>query len=313
MKLSVVIPVFNGADTIAALLKELHEKLAGIEFEVVLVNDGSRDRSEEVCAELAAAYDNVSFLSLRKNFGEHNAVMCGLNHTRGDYVAIIDDDFQNPPEEILVLVKEAEKGYDTVFARYEERQHAWWRNIGSNLTNYVATWLVRKPKDLYLASFKVIRREVVDEITKYKGPFPYVDGLIFRVTNNVSCALVHHQSRRAGRSNYTLRRLISLYLNMFLNFSILPLRFFTLIGAITFCLGLIYSIISIAERLLTNSVPSGWTTLIVSVLLLSGTQLLFMGLIGEYLGKHYLDYNGTPQWVVKRSVLKGKRSYTHAQ
>ena len=225
MHLSVVIPVYNSETTLGPLVSRLHDCLTGILFEVVLVNDGSADQSESVCRELARQYEKVQFISLRRNFGEFNAVLCGLNHAQGQFVVIIDDDFQNPPETILTLLATAETGqYDVVYSRYAEKKHSWIRNFGSQLVNTLTTYSLGKPPDLYLSSFKVIRREVVDEIIRYRGPYPYIDGLIFRVTRNVGSVLVPHHARAEGRSNYTPRKLIGLFLNVFIGYSLWPIR-----------------------------------------------------------------------------------------
>jgi glycosyltransferase involved in cell wall biosynthesis len=304
VKLSIVIPVYNGSSSIERLVGQLNSVLGDKLHEIIMVNDGSSDNSEFVCESILAHYKNVSLISLRKNFGEHNAVLCGLNFTSGDLVAIIDDDFQNPPIEILKLYDKALEGYDVVYSRYERKLHSLWRNLGSKFHNCVATYLLKKPSELYLSSFKIIRKEVVQEIIKYKGPSPYIDGLILRVTRNIGTCLVTHSAREEGRSNYTLKRLISLYLTMFLNFSILPLRLFTISGFIAFLVGSLFSISFILERIFDpTSTPSGWASIIISVLTLSGVQLIFLGLIGEYIGKMHLDLNGTPQWVIKKQNL----------
>jgi glycosyltransferase involved in cell wall biosynthesis len=300
--LAIVIPVYNGAHTIGPLVELCTKELADVDHEFVLVNDGSRDDSERVCEALARERSNLTFISLRKNFGEHNAVMCGLNFISAEYAAIIDDDFQNPPSEIIKLLNEARRGYDVVYSYYSHKQHSWFRNAGSWLHNRIATFLLNKPKGLYLSSFKVIRREVVDEIVKYRGPFPYVDGLIFRVTNNFSKVLVEHSPRAEGRSNYTVGKLVSLTLNMFLNFSIKPLRIGTLIGLIMFALSVCAAIYVVIWKLYHPTESAGWSSQFIAVTMFSGTQLMFLGLLGEYLGKCYLDQNGTPQWVVKKRV-----------
>ncbi|HEX9957189.1 MAG TPA: glycosyltransferase family 2 protein, partial [Fibrella sp.] len=243
MELSIIIPVYNSERTLVPLLEKLEECLTGREFEVVLVNDGSKDRSEWVCSRLAKRYSNIRVISLRRNFGEFNAVLCGLNFAAGQFAVIIDDDFQNPPEAILSLLHEAQNhDYDVVYSRYHQKQHHWFRNMGSVITNALATYLLRKPDELYLSSFKLIRREVIDEIIRYKGPYPYIDGLIFRVTSNVGSVLVPHHSRQEGRSNYTVRKLISLFLTVLVGYSVLPLRILTGVGALllafSICLGI---------------------------------------------------------------------------
>ncbi|MGI8906602.1 MAG: glycosyltransferase family 2 protein [Candidatus Sumerlaeaceae bacterium] len=307
-KLSVVIPVYRGERTIAPLVTEVLEKLVAYDPEIVLVNDGSPDGSEAVCEELAHKYASVKFISLRRNFGENNAVMCGLNFVEAEYAAVIDDDFQNPPSEIVKLLDEAEKGYDVVYSKYRVKHHHWFRNFGSRLHNYMATFLLNKPPNLYLSSFRLIRNDVIQEIIKYRGPFPYIDGLILRVTNNFSSVYVEHAGREDGKSTYTFSKLVGVWLNMFLNFSIKPLRVFTFSGFVIFVLGLLMSVYFVVEKLLNPAEQMGWTSLMVSILTLSGIQLMFVGLMGEYLGKAYLDVNGTPQWVIRKKVLGGRET-----
>ncbi len=309
MELSIVIPVYNSERTLTPLLERLEECLTGCEFEVILVNDGSRDRSEWICSRLANRYSNVRAVSLRRNFGEFNAVLCGLNFAAGEFVVIIDDDFQNPPEAILSLVHEAKTHeYDVVYSRYEQKQHHWLRNMGSALTNELATYLLRKPSDLYLSSFKLIRREVVDEIIRYKGPYPYIDGLIFRVTSNVGSVLVPHHSRQEGRSNYTVRKLISLFLTIVVGYSVLPLRVLTSIGASLLGLSLWLGIALFVGKLTGWLTVHNWEIAIWVVAIIGGLQLLFVGIIGEYIGRLSMTQSGMPPYVVKRTwgVLEEK-------
>lgn len=302
MELSVVIPVYNAEASIEALVEKLHAELGELKFEVVLVNDSSRDASERICEQIASARPNVTFVSLRKNFGEHNAVMCGLTFSKGQYAVIIDDDFQNPPSEIIKLLNEIKKGYDVVYSYYEEKKHNLFRNLGSMLNDRAANWLLGKPRDLYLSSFKIIRKEVITEILKYDGPAPYIDGLLLRSTNNISSVLVRHDARTQGRSGYTIKKLVSLYLNMFINFSVMPLRVFTVLGVVTFLLGLFLAAFFVYERIMHPELTPGWASLAVIILLTSGFQAVFLGMMGEYLGKLFLKENRSPQWVVKKVV-----------
>lgn len=301
MKLSVCIPVYNGGASVGELVREVQTALCHLELEIVMVNDGSRDNSAEICRGLAEQYANIRFLDLRRNFGEHNAVMCALNYCTGDYAAIIDDDLQNPPGEILKLLEEAAKGYDVVYAKYHKKQDPLFRNIGSKFNDIFATWLIGKPKDLYLSSFKIISRAAIDEIIRYKGPFPYIDGLILRSTASYSSVFVEHCPRREGRSNYTLARLLHLWLSMFVNFSIKPMRFIAGTGFFIMLASLACMIYFSVDKILHPDVESGWTSLAVLILFFGGMQTFFLGLIGEYVGKNYLDQNGTPQFSVKAS------------
>jgi undecaprenyl-phosphate 4-deoxy-4-formamido-L-arabinose transferase len=298
--LSVVVPVYNGARTVGALV----DALAGISVpgghEIILVNDGSPDNSEAVCRALATRADiSVSFVNLARNFGEHNAVMAGLSFTRGDYVVTMDDDLQNPPEEVARLLDYARSNrFDVVYTRYREKKHEAWRNWGSRFANWAANLVLDKPKELYLSSFRCMSAFVVENVLKYQGPYPYIDGLIMQVTANVGSLEVRHLARAEGRSNYTMRRLVRLWLSMFVNFSVIPLRFSALMGIVTSVLGIIWAVITTVEAL-TGKPPEGWASLMVAVLLLSGLQLMLLGVVGEYLGRVFLTANRKPQYVVR--------------
>ncbi|WP_020604978.1 glycosyltransferase family 2 protein [Spirosoma spitsbergense] len=300
MRLSIVIPVYNSERTIGPLVEQLQVCLAEQTIEIVLVNDGSKDRSESVCQQLATRYSTVRFVSLRRNFGEFNAVLCGLNHTTGQYVVIIDDDFQNPPEAISTLVDKAEAGqFDVVYSRYAQKQHHWFRNLGSWLVNTLTTYSLDKPRDLYLSSFKVIRREVINEIIRYRGPYPYIDGLIFRVTRNVGSVDVPHNSRTDGRSTYTFRKLVSLFLNVFIGYSLWPIRVFTVLGALLLGLGLLSGLLLLIGTLTGAYVPTGVALVLWAIDISTGLILLFLGILGEYLGKLFMAYSGLPPYVEK--------------
>ncbi|GAB3801493.1 glycosyltransferase family 2 protein [Spirosoma humi] len=303
MHLSVVIPVYNSERTIAPLVDRLQTCLSERLVEIILVNDGSSDRSEIVCQELEDRFDNVQFISLRRNFGEFNAVLCGLTQAEGAYVVIIDDDFQNPPESILTLVQTAETGqYDVVYSRYAQKKHHWFRNVGSWLVNTLTTYSIDKPRDLYLSSFKLIRQEVVREIIRYQGPYPYIDGLIFRTTRNISSVEVPHNARLDGHSNYTIRKLISLFLNVFIGYSLWPIRVFTVLGAALFGLGFLSGVLLLAGWLLHGITLAGWAVITWAIVTGLGIQLLFLGVLGEYLGKLFMAYSGLPAYVVKKSA-----------
>jgi glycosyltransferase involved in cell wall biosynthesis len=306
--LSIVIPVYNGAASIAELVGALEELLIDGGHEIVLVNDGSPDNSLEVCSSLLdKARVPITLVSLARNYGEHNAVMTGLRHASGAHVITMDDDLQNPPEEVERLLAFAQRsGDDVVYTYYEEKQHAAWRNLGSRFTNCVADFVLEKPNGLYLSSFRCISAFAVREIIRYQGPFPYIDGLILQVTQNIGRLMVRHLSRASGRSNYTLRRLLRLWMSMFVNFSVMPLRISTITGFVLSGLGAIGGAIAIGEALL-YSPPEGWASLMVAVLLLSGVQLVILGIVGEYLGRLYLTASGKPQSVI-REVRRSQAS-----
>ena len=304
MRLSVIIPVYKSEQVISPLVERLQSSLSEVDFEIVLVNDGSPDRSEKVCKNLSEQYENVRFISLRRNYGEFNAVMCGLNWAKGDYSVMIDDDFQNPPEEIIKLLLTAENGdYDVVYTYYAKKEHASHRNLGSRLVNWLTTFLLKKPKDLYLSSFKLIKKEVVREIIRYQGPYPYIDGLIFRITNNIGTVQVMHNKREEGVSNYTWSKLISLFLNILFCYSSLPIRLFMPIGISLFGLGSALLVFCLFQWIIGPD-PKEWQVITATFIFFGGLQCTMLSILGEYIGKSFMAQSGQPQYVIKYNSIK---------
>ena len=304
--LSIVVPVYRGAATVGQLVQALSSLQPTGGIEVVLVNDGSPDDSGAVCRELVAqATVPVTYIEHARNFGEHNAVMTGLRYARGKYVITMDDDLQNPPEEVLRLYDHARLGgWDAVYTRYAEKRHDAWRNWGSRFANDVADRLLDKPPGLYLSSFRCMSALVVEQVTRYSGPYPYIDGLVMQVTQRIDSIEVRHFARSEGRSSYTLRRLIRLWLNLATNFSVAPLRLAVFAGIAMGALGLLGAVFAMIEAASGNT-PSGWASLMVVTLLLSGVQFVILGVLGEYVGRAFLSANGKPQGVV-REVLRAE-------
>ena len=313
MELSLVIPVFNGAQTIESVVEAAisvfswdpfrppHDNLPD-SFEIVLVNDGSRDASEPVCRGLVERHPGiVRFVQLARNFGEHQAVLAGLTESRGAYCVVLDDDGQHPPEEALRLWRAIrERGCDVVYGHYREKRHHWFRNLGSRWNGAVATWLLRKPADIYLSSFKVMNRFLVREVTRYRGPFPYIDGLIFQATDRIEQIEVSHRDRAAGRSGYTLRKLARLWLNMFLGFSVAPLRAASLLGFGTAAFSALMLVMIVVDKFFWNpTVPVGIPTVLIAISLFAGLQMFLLGMLGEYIGRIVLTQNGQPQSVIR--------------
>lgn len=304
--LSIVVPVYNGSATIP----ELVSALAGLEvdggYEIVLVDDGSPDSSAEVCRALVDETGSVPviFVALSRNYGEHNAVMAGLAQTTGDFVITMDDDLQNPPSEVLKLLNACrEGGHDVVYTYYPRKKHSLFRNIGSRFANFTADLLLDKPKHLYVSSFRCMNRHVVDNLLAYDGPFPYVDGLIMQVTQRLGAIEVVHLPRAVGRSGYTLRRLVRLWMSICINFSVVPLRLSSLMGLLLTMVGFIVLVVFLVDWLVEKQ-PQGWLSIIGTVILFSGAQLVMLGVMGEYVGRIFLSANRKPQYVVRNVIRR---------
>jgi undecaprenyl-phosphate 4-deoxy-4-formamido-L-arabinose transferase len=299
--LSIVIPVYRGAATIGRLVEALSALRPAGGLEIVLVNDGSPDNSGDVCKMLVqSATVPLTYIEHARNFGEHNAVMTGLRQASGAYVITMDDDLQNPPEEVIRIYDHARLGnWDVVYTRYGVKQHAGWRNIGSSFANAVADRLLDKPKGLYLSSFRCMSAFVVQAVTRYQGPYPYVDGLIMQVTQRIDSIEVDHLPRIEGRSNYNLARLVRLWLNLATSFSLAPLRLAIYAGVVMALLGAAGAVATIAEALLLHNTPSGWASTMTVIMLVAGVQSMILGVLGEYVGRTFLSANGKPQGTVR--------------
>ncbi|MEY3774242.1 MAG: hypothetical protein RLZZ129_1022 [Verrucomicrobiota bacterium] len=302
--LSFVIPLYNSAQTIRPLVKAIEALNIEGGHEVILVNDGSRDETAALCHEIVrTAKVPVTFVNHARNYGEHNAVLSGYRHARGAHAVNLDDDGQNPPAEAVRLWRHAVgTGQDVIFGHYRIKQHSLWRNFGSWFTNRVTDLALDKPPGFYLSSFRCVAALVAREVAANQGPFPYVDGLILQVTQNVGSLEVEHAARQAGRSGYTLRRLMRLWMSAWVNFSVLPLRIATLLGLLTAAAGLV-GVGVVVWLKFSNAGPAfGWGSLMAGLLVFSGAQLVMLGLLGEYLGQMFLTINRRPQSVVREVV-----------
>ena len=305
--LSFVIPLYFSAETIQPLVKEIEALTIEGGHELVLVNDGSRDATAGVCRELMRdARIPIIFVNHARNFGEHNAVLTGYRHAHGAYVVNLDDDGQNPPAEAVRLWQHAKReGLDVVYGHYGKKEHAVWRNLGSWLTNRITDWVLDKPKGFYLSSFRCVSAFTAREVAAHEGPYPYIDGLILQVTQNLGALEVHHAGRATGESGYTIRRLVRLWTSTFVNFSVMPLRLATLLGLIMAVVGLTGLAVVLYLRLTNRGPDYGWGSLMGALLVFSGTQLVMLGLIGEYIGRMFLTVNRRPQSVVRSVERSG--------
>ena len=304
--LSFIIPLYNSATTIAAVVHDIEALEIPGGHEIVLVNDGSADRTAEVCRGLVqSAKLPVTYIEHARNFGEHNAVLTGWRHARGQHLVNLDDDGQNPPAEAKRLWEHAAAtGLDVVFGHYEVKQHSAWRNAGSWFTNRMTDWALDKPPGFYLSSFRCVTAFVARQVTDYAGPHPYLDGLLLQVTQRIGSIDVVHRERASGESGYTLRRLLRLWLSAWINFSVLPLRVAPLLGLTTAAAGLVALLVVVFLWYVDRGPPNGFGWTMSAMLIFSGAQLVMLGLIGEYIGRIFLSVNQRPQSVVREVVRK---------
>lgn len=306
--LSFVIPCYRSAHTIGPVVAELTETLAAraeeYDHEIILVNDGSPDDTAQAIRALCLKTPHTVFVDLSRNFGQHSALMAGFHQVRGDIVVCLDDDGQTPADECFKLIDKLNEGYDIVFAEYPKREQSAFRNLGSRFNAACNHYFFGQPKDLTVNSYYACRRFVVDTALQYPNPFPYVTGLLFQSVSRYANVPVAHRARMEGRSGYSLKKLISLWLNGVTAFSIKPLRFASYAGWLTAVIGGVFALVTVVRKLLNPNMPAGWASTISVLLLLGGFIIALMGVMGEYLGRIYLSINRSPQFVV-RSITRG--------
>lgn len=278
------------------------EKMNRREFEFVLVNDySSSTKTMPVLKKLAEEYPCVTVLNLAKNAGQHNAIMAGLNYAKGDILIGMDDDMQTHPSQLPYLFEELEKGYDIVYGYYPEKKHSAFRNFGS-WVNYISVRiLIGKPKELKTSSYWVARKFVRDSVIEYQAPYAYIQGLFLRTTRNISCIPIQHFQREEGESNYTFKRLLKLWSNI-IGFSITPLRLTEYCGFGLSLLSIIAAVVVLIRKILNPAMALGWPSLMIVICFFSGIQLMFLGLIGEYIGRMFLGLNRQPQYVIREVI-----------
>jgi polyisoprenyl-phosphate glycosyltransferase len=311
--LSIVVPVYRSQDCLEALIDAIAAALnpTDRDYEVVLVNDCSPDNSWAVIESICQRNPQVVGIDLRRNFGQDNAIITGLRLARGKYIAIMDDDLQHHPRDLPALLNKIEDGPDAVYAQFSVKRQRLWKNLGSWFNGKFAEWVINKPKQVYLSPYKIIRKEVVEMICRYDGPDPYIDGLLFQITSRISQIPVDHHPRYAGRSTYTVWKSMRVWARLAFSFSARPMRLVSWFGFGFATLGLLLAVLVVLYRLLRpedfspNAV--GWASLMVALLVLSGIQMLFFGILGEYTGRTFVRVNNKPQAAIREVINREAR------
>src|SRR5680860_190889 len=281
---SVVIPVYNSEDLVGTTVDQVVEVLEGeaLSYEVILVNDGSRDDSWAVIASLAQRHPHVIALNLLRNYGQHQANLAGLRESTGDYVVTMDDDGQNPPEEVLKLIDQAMTGSDVVFGRFDRKQAPGYRRLGTKVIDSMNRRIFGQPRDLAVSNFRILRRDVVARICASRTAHPYITGQALIYSSNRSNVDVRHQRRAVGKSHYSALRILQLVLTILFSYSSYPLRLAAFVGfaisAISFLLGGVYLLMGAFGQ---TSVE-GWTTTVVLLAVFNGFTIALLSMLGEY-------------------------------
>lgn len=304
MKISIVIPCYNSQLTIAKIVEMVmteFEKMDQYTYEFVLVNDCSQDDTYKEIEKLGEKYKNVKGINLLRNFGQHNALMAAMHYTTGDYILGMDDDMQTHPSQISKLVKKMEEGYDLVYGTSQKKKNSFLKNLTSKLNETSSRILLGRPKNIVSSNFWIITRQVRDEVIKYNSFNPYVDAIFYRTTHNIGNVDVEHFKREVGTSNYTLKKLIRLWL-AYWNYSVIPLRISSILGGISAAGGFCAAIIVLIKKMLDPTILVGWSSTIIVMVVFFGLVLMVLGIIGEYLGKMIMIMNNTPQFIIREGI-----------
>lgn len=304
--LSFVIPCYHSAATLEAVTRQIRETVirdGRYDYEIILVNDNPADDTWREILRLKKEDPRIFGICMSRNFGQASALMAGYRHARGDLVVSLDDDGQTPPSEMFRLIDAMDEDTDVVYASYPTKHHSAFRNFGSKINDWMATWLMGKPKDLYMASYYVARRFIIEEMVRCDNPFPYVDGLAVRSTSRFKNIPIDHQDRVEGESGYTFTKLLKLWLNGFTAFSVKPLRVATVMGIVFSLIGFLLALVVVVRKIiLLDRIDAGWSSIVSIVLLLDGILMMMVGMVGEYVGRMYMAMNKSPQYVIRTTT-----------
>ena len=304
-KLSIVIPCYGSEHTIEPVVNEVISTIDTnrFDYEFILVNDCSKDNVWQSIIKLTEGNNRIKGISFAKNFGQQSALLAGFRHATGDYVISMDDDGQAPVESLMEMINRLEQNdYDIVYGCYQQVRQTGFRRFGSWFNHKMAIWFSNCPKDLFPTSFYVARKFLIEEIVQFENCYAYISGLVFRSTRNIGKIYVKHRSRIEGKSGYSLKRLIGLWINGFTAFSVKPLRLATFFGFIFSLLGFIYGIFIIIMKLIHPDTPMGYSSTMAAILFIGGVIMFMMGMVGEYIGRIYINQNKSPQYVIRTKV-----------
>ncbi len=311
LTISVVVPVYNSEATLVELVHRLQAVLPSCasDFEIILVNDGSRDRSWQVISDLVTEFPSVSGINLMRNYGQHNALLAGIRAARHELVVTLDDDLQNPPEEMPKLIKKLAEGYDVVYGAPEHEQHGLWRDLASQITKLALQASMGVEIARHVSAYRVFRARLRDAFAEYRSPFLSIDILLTWGTSHFTFVAVKHDLRPVGTSNYTFGKLVTHAMNMMTGFSTFPLQLASMIGFGFTLFGLGVLVFVIGRYLWQGSPVPGFPFLASVIAIFSGAQLFALGIIGEYLARMHFRMMEKPTYTI-REHLTAQRSET---
>lgn len=307
MLLSFVIPCYRSENTITRVIEEIISVVSersNYEYEIICINDCSPDGVISVLENLSAQNDRIKVIDFAKNMGKHSAVLAGYAVASGDYIVTLDDDFQSPVCNLWMLIEPLENDKcDVSTANYKKKKQSWWKNAGSSFNHLISSFLLDKPRSLRFENFSAMKLFVAKEMTKYKNPYPFLDGLIVRATNRILAVEMEERERSdTNKTGYTLKKSIDLFVNGFTTFSVKPLRISTTIGFLASLLGFFWAIVTLIRKIRNPAMEIGYASMLIFLLILGGLILMSQGMLGEYIGRIYICLNASPQYVIRRTI-----------
>lgn len=305
MIISFIIPCYGSENTIEFVVEEIHEKMlerSEYSYEIITINDQSPDNVLDKLRLLSKKDNRVKVINLAKNVGKESAMLAGFRNCSGDIAIHMDDDGQCPMDRLWDLIEPLNNGYDVSIASYYKKKQSGLKNLGSNINSLMTTVLLEKPKELQLSNFGALKRFIVDEIIKNNNPFPYALGIILKSTDKIANVEMEERERVAGKGSFTLKKSLSLWLNGFTAFSVKPLRISSLIGVLCAIVGFVFGIITVIRKLIIPNISVGWSSTVSIMLFIGGLIMLMLGMIGEYIGRIYININVISQYVIKERI-----------
>ena len=308
IKYSVVIPVFNSHNTI----KEVIGRTSGffekekMDYEIIAVNDGSKDNSWAIISELCSKNPNLIGINFVRNYGQHNANLCGFKRATGDYIITLDDDLQNPPEEIIKLISKSKENHDLVIGRFKEKKHSLTRRVGSRIVAKMNSVVFSKPKELIMTNFRLIHKDVVKRICAYKGADPYIPGLVVLYASNPANVEVEHLPRAVGKSNYGIKKISKLIISILFNYSVIPLRAVIFSGVLFSFVGFLYGSYVILNSYFSQVSVPGWSSIVTLISFSNALILLIMGVLGEYIIYLTRSVNNPSPYLIQEEIKGGE-------
>lgn len=305
MLLSFVIPCFRSEGTVKNVIDEIISVVsqrANYDYEIIAVNDCSPDKVIEVLKNIASYNKKIKIIDLAKNMGKHSALMAAFAFVTGDYVICVDDDGQCPVDKLWELLEPLDRGFDMSVAKYPQKNQSGFKNLGSKINHLMTRVMLEKPKDFVFSNFVARRAFICKEIIKYENPYPYMEGLSLRVTNNIAFVPMEERDRQSGTSGYTVKKSLKLWMNGLTAFSVKPLRVSSLLGVICAIIGFILGAFTVIRKIFVPNISIGWSSTVATMLFIGGLIMLMLGMIGEYIGRIYISINNSPQYVIKEKI-----------